>query len=76
MINAYEDDGDGRWIPPRTTRSRRLRRRGSTASYKLTLAGGDYVICEQLPADWVQSFPNPGDGDARTSPITPTRATP
>ena len=32
-------------------------------TYTIGLQAGDYVVCEELQTRWLQSFPNPGDGN-------------
>jgi hypothetical protein len=63
VIDAYEDDGDGIVDSTEDDTVAGTATTAADGSYTLTLAAGKYVICETLPADWVQSFPNPGDGD-------------
>ncbi len=63
VIDAYADDGDGIVDSTEDDTVAATATTDSSGDYTLTLAAGDYVICETLPADWVQSFPNPGDGD-------------
>ncbi len=63
VIDAYEDDGDGIVDSTEDDTVAATATTAADGSYTLTLAAGDYVICETLPADWVQSFPGPGDGD-------------
>lgn len=63
VIDAYEDDGDGIVDSTEDDTVAATATTAADGSYSLTLAAGDYVICETLPADWVQSFPNPGDGN-------------
>ncbi|MGH3455503.1 MAG: choice-of-anchor Q domain-containing protein, partial [Nocardioidaceae bacterium] len=72
VINAYADDGgqggdtandgilgseEAAASPAATAMT------AADGAYTLTLAAGAYVVCEELPADWVQSFPDPGTAD-------------
>ena len=67
-INVFTDDGDGVLTgseatdPPAFTATTE-----ADGTYEMDVAPGDYVVCEELKDNWVQSFPNPGTADC--SPV-------
>ena len=62
VINVFADtDGDGALTtgseatdPPAYTATT-----AADGTYSIDVAPGDYVVCEELKDDWVQSFPEP-----------------
>jgi hypothetical protein len=64
VINAYLDDGDG--ILSAGEFAAGVAATDTTdanGDYSFSLDPGDYIVCEELPADWFQSAPNPGTAD-------------
>ena len=76
MINAYEDDGDDDTVDG--TEDDTVAATATTdanGEYTLTLAAGDYVICESCPPTGSSRSRIRATATARESTGTPTRAT-